>query len=87
MDGTGFIWAIVVGACAGLAVKSVMPGDKERSGFVLAAIWGVLGAVLASYLGQAMGWFAGADGAAGLLGAALGALVVLLLWALAAPRA
>lgn len=81
----GIIWTIVIGFVAGVIAKFIMPGNNEPSGFVLTAILGIVGAVVASYLGQALGWYAPGAGA-GLLGAVVGAIVVLFVWGLIAKR-
>ena len=82
----GIIWTIVIGFLAGVIAKFVMPGSKEPSGFVLTTILGIFGAIVASYLGQAFGWYAPGEGA-GLIGAVVGALIVLAVWGFAAKRA
>jgi uncharacterized membrane protein YeaQ/YmgE (transglycosylase-associated protein family) len=46
---------------------------------------GIVGAIVASYLGQALGWYAPGEGA-GLIGAVLGAIVVLFVWGVIAKR-
>jgi uncharacterized membrane protein YeaQ/YmgE (transglycosylase-associated protein family) len=51
------IWTIIVGFLAGVVAKFIMPGSNEPSGFVLTTILGIVGAILASYLGQALGWY------------------------------
>ena len=51
----GIIWTIVLGFVAGVIAKFIMPGSSnEPSGFVLTTILGVVGAFVASYLGQAL---------------------------------
>jgi len=82
----GFIWTIVIGFLAGVIAKFVMPGDNEPSGFVLTTILGIVGAMVASYLGQMLGWYAAGEGA-GLIGAVVGAIVVLLVWGFMRHRA
>ena len=82
----GIIWTIVIGFVAGVIAKFIMPGSSnEPSGFVLTAILGVVGAFVASYLGQALGWYAPGEGA-GLIGAVVGAIIVLFVWGLIAKR-
>src|SRR5690242_21230543 len=82
----GIIWTIVIGFVAGVIAKFIMPGSaNEPSGFVLTTILGIVGAVIASYLGQALGWYAPGEGA-GLIGAVVGAIVVLFVWGLIAKR-
>ena len=81
----GIMWTIIIGFVAGLIAKFVMPGDNEPSGFVLTTILGIVGAIVASYLGQALGWYGPGEGA-GLIGAAVGAIIVLLIWGFVRKR-
>lgn len=80
------IWTIIIGFVAGVIAKFVMPGDNEPSGFILTTILGVVGAFVASYLGQSLGWYGPGEGA-GLIGAAVGAIIVLLVWGMMRRRA
>lgn len=73
----GIVWTIVIGFVAGIIAKLIMPGDNEPSGFVMTTILGIVGAFVASYLGQSLGWYGPNDGA-GLIGAVVGALIVLI---------
>ena len=82
----GIIWTIVIGFLAGVIAKFVTPGDNEPSGFILTTILGIVGAFVASYLGQGLGWYAPGQGA-GLIGAAVGAIILLVLWGLVRRRA
>jgi uncharacterized membrane protein YeaQ/YmgE (transglycosylase-associated protein family) len=75
----GILWTILIGFIAGLVAKFIVPGNRELSGFILTTILGVVGAVLATYLGQALGWYEAGEGA-GLIGAIVGAVIVLLIW-------
>jgi uncharacterized membrane protein YeaQ/YmgE (transglycosylase-associated protein family) len=79
------IWTIIIGFLAGVIAKFIMPGDNEPSGFILTTILGIVGAVVASYLGQAVGWYQPGEGA-GLIGAVVGAIIVLLVYGLFAGR-
>ena len=81
----GFIWTIVIGFLAGLIAKFIMPGRNEPSGFVLTTILGIVGALVASFLGQALGWYEPGEGA-GLIGAIVGAIIVLVVWGVLAKR-
>jgi uncharacterized membrane protein YeaQ/YmgE (transglycosylase-associated protein family) len=81
----GIIWTIIIGFVAGLIAKFITPGRNEPSGFILTTILGIVGAVLATYLGQALGWYAPGEGA-GLIGAVVGAVIVLLIWGAVARR-
>jgi uncharacterized membrane protein YeaQ/YmgE (transglycosylase-associated protein family) len=73
------IWTIVIGFVAGVIAKLVTPGDNKPEGFILTTILGIIGALAATYLGQAVGWY-GADQNAGFIGAIVGAVVILLAW-------
>ena len=61
------------------------PGSNEPSGFILTTILGIIGAFVATYLGQTLGWYEAGQGA-GLIGATLGAIIVLLIWGAIARR-
>jgi uncharacterized membrane protein YeaQ/YmgE (transglycosylase-associated protein family) len=73
------IWTIIIGFIAGVLAKFISPGPNEPSGFILTTILGIVGAIVATYLGQAMGFYRAGEGA-GLIGAVIGAIVVLLIW-------
>ena len=73
------IWTIVIGFVAGIIAKLITPGPNEPSGFILTTILGIVGAFVATWLGQALGWYGPNEGA-GLIGAVIGALIVLLIW-------
>ena len=75
----GFIWTIIIGFVAGIIAKFIMPGDNEPSGFILTTILGIVGAFVATWLGQALGWYGPNEGA-GLIGAVVGALIVLFVY-------
>ncbi len=73
------IWTIVIGFLAGIVAKLIVPGKNEPRGFILTTILGIVGAFLATWLGQAVGWYGPGDGA-GFIGAIVGAIIVLLIW-------
>ena len=50
------IWAIIIGFIVGLIAKFLMPG-RDPGGFIVTAILGIVGALLATFLGQAMGLY------------------------------
>jgi uncharacterized membrane protein YeaQ/YmgE (transglycosylase-associated protein family) len=81
----GIIWTIIIGFLAGLIAKFITPGDNEPSGFILTTLLGIGGAFLATWLGQALGWYTAGEGA-GLIGAVVGAVIVLLIWGAVARR-
>ena len=59
--------------------KFVTPSEKEPQGFILTTILGIIGAVVATYLGQALGWYQAGE-KAGFIGAIVGAVLLLLAW-------
>ncbi len=79
------LWTIVIGFVAGVVAKFLMPGPNEPSGFVLTTILGIVGAFVASFLGQALGWYGPGEGA-GLIGAVVGAVIVLAAWGVLAKN-
>ena len=81
----GIIWTIIIGFLAGVVAKFLMPGKNEPSGFILTTILGIIGAVVATYLGQAIGWYRAGEGA-GFIGAVVGAIIVLAIWGMIAGR-
>ena len=81
----GILWTILIGFIAGVLAKLITPGDNEPIGFILTTILGIVGAFVATYLGQALGWYQAGQGA-GLIGATIGAVIVLLIWGAIAGR-
>ena len=81
----GILWTIIIGFVAGVIAKFIMPGDNEPTGFILTAILGIVGAFVATFLGQALGWYRPGEGA-GLIGAVVGAVIVLVIYGMVAGR-
>ena len=81
----GIIWTIIIGFIAGVIANFLMPGPNEPSGFILTTILGIVGAFVATFLGQAVGWYRAGEGA-GLIGAVVGAVIVLAIWGAIASR-
>jgi uncharacterized membrane protein YeaQ/YmgE (transglycosylase-associated protein family) len=79
------LWTIIIGFIAGVIAKFIMPGDNEPAGFILTAILGIVGAFVATFLGQALGWYRPGEGA-GLIGAVVGAIIVLVVYGMVAGR-
>ncbi|WP_424629693.1 GlsB/YeaQ/YmgE family stress response membrane protein [Bradyrhizobium sp. SYSU BS000235] len=82
----GIIWTIIIGFIVGVVAKFIMPGDKtEPQGFILTTILGIVGAFVATYLGQAVGWYRAGE-SAGFIGAVVGAVILLFLYGLITGR-
>jgi uncharacterized membrane protein YeaQ/YmgE (transglycosylase-associated protein family) len=75
----GIIWTIIIGGVAGIIAKFITPGDNEPKGFILTILLGIAGAFIATWLGQAIGWY-GPNDQAGFIGAIVGAVIILLIW-------
>jgi uncharacterized membrane protein YeaQ/YmgE (transglycosylase-associated protein family) len=85
VQGYGIIGTIIVGLIAGIIAKFIMPGRNEPSGFILTTVLGIVGAFVATYLGQALGWYQANEGA-GFIGAIVGAIIILAIWGFIARR-
>jgi uncharacterized membrane protein YeaQ/YmgE (transglycosylase-associated protein family) len=80
------LWLILIGFVAGLIARFLHPGvSNEPSGFILTTLLGIAGSFVATYLGQALGWYQAGQGA-GLIGAVVGAVIVLVVWGFFAKR-
>jgi uncharacterized membrane protein YeaQ/YmgE (transglycosylase-associated protein family) len=75
----GIIWIIIVGFVAGILARLISPGPNNPSGFILTVVLGIVGAFLATFIGQAIGHY-GPDQGAGFITATIGAVVVLFIW-------
>ncbi|MGO3131276.1 MAG: GlsB/YeaQ/YmgE family stress response membrane protein [Alcaligenes sp.] len=80
----GIISMIIVGFIVGLLARAIMPGD-QKMGWIMTAILGIVGAFVAGYLGQAMGWYIPGEGA-GWIGSIVGAIVVLFIYGLVSKK-
>jgi uncharacterized membrane protein YeaQ/YmgE (transglycosylase-associated protein family) len=81
----GIIWTIIIGAIVGFVAKWIMPGKNEPSGFILTTILGIAGMFLATWLGQALGWY-GPDDGARFIGGIVGAIIILAIYGFIAGR-
>jgi uncharacterized membrane protein YeaQ/YmgE (transglycosylase-associated protein family) len=83
----GILWILLIGLVAGIIARLLAPGPNNPSGFILTAVLGIAGAFLATWIGQAIGWYR-PDQGAGFIGATVGAVIVLFIWhRFVAPRA
>ena len=65
--------------------RSALPGRNEPQGFILTTILGIVGAFVATYLGQAVGWYRAGEGT-GFIGAIVGDIIVLAIWGFVTSR-
>jgi uncharacterized membrane protein YeaQ/YmgE (transglycosylase-associated protein family) len=75
----GIVWIVLIGFVAGIIARLVSGGANSPSGFILTTVLGVVGAFLSTAIGQAVGWYR-PDQGAGLIGAVVGAILVLFIW-------
>lgn len=78
------VWTIIIGFIAGLVARAVMPGHQPM-GIILTTLLGIAGSLIATYAGQALGWYTAGTGA-GFIASVVGALVVLFVYGLVARR-
>jgi len=80
------IGVILIGFIVGILAKLITPGGPQPRGFILTTVLGIVGAVVATFLGQWVGLYQQGENA-GFLGALIGAIIVLIAWRqLARPR-
>lgn len=80
----GLIGTIVIGFLAGLVARFLHPGEDPR-GFIVTTLLGIVGAIVATYIGQAIGWYRVGEGA-GFIGAVIGAVILLVIYNAVARR-
>lgn len=73
------IWAIIIGGVAGLIARLISPASSNPRGFLLTTALGIIGGVVATWLGRAVHWY-GPDQGAGLIASIVGAVIVLGVW-------
>jgi uncharacterized membrane protein YeaQ/YmgE (transglycosylase-associated protein family) len=73
------LWIIIIGFIAGVIARLLAPGPNNPTGFMLTTVLGIVGAFVATFLGQAVGLYRPSE-SAGLIGATVGAAIVLFVW-------
>ena len=76
---SNLIWIVVIGFIAGIIARFLSRGPNNPTGFILTTVLGIAGAFMATFIGQTIGWYR-LDQGAGLIGATVGALLVLFIW-------
>jgi len=72
------LMTILIGLIIGSLAKFLMPG-RDPGGFIITALLGIAGAVIAGYIGQSVGWYR--DGqASGFLAAVVGSMLLLFIY-------
>ena len=78
------VWTILIGFVAGLVARAIKPGD-DSAGFIITTLIGIAGSLIATYVGQAMGWYTAGQGA-GFIASVVGAIVLLFVWGVIARK-
>ena len=74
------LWVVIIGFVAGAVAKFIMPG-KDPGGFIVTTLLGIVGALVARFVGQAIGWYHEGD-RAGFIASVLGAILLLVIYRL-----
>jgi len=80
----GILSMIIIGLIVGLIARAIMPGD-QKMGIIMTIILGIVGALVAGYLGVAVGWYQAGEGA-GWIASIIGAIIVLFVYGLITKR-
>lgn len=80
----GIIWTIVIGLVVGIVAKFLMPG-RDPGGFVVTALIGIVGSVIATFLGRTLGLYRPGE-SAGFIAAVIGSIILLFLYRLVAGK-
>ncbi len=81
----GILWTLIIGLVVGAIAKLLMPG-KDPGGFIITMVIGVAGALLAGFLGRAMGWYDNPGEAPGIIASIIGAMLLLLVYRMVTGR-
>ena len=80
----GIIWTIIIGLVVGIVAKFLMPG-RDPGGFIITALIGIVGSVVATYLGRALGFYRVGE-SAGFIAAVLGSIILLVIYRMVTGR-
>ena len=75
-----YLWMLIIGLVVGIVAKLLMPG-KDPGGFIITAIIGIVGSMVAGYLGRMLGWYNNGE-SAGFIASVIGAILLLLVYRL-----
>ncbi len=79
-----FLWQILIGLIIGIVAKFLMPG-RDPGGFIITVLIGIAGSIVATFIGQSLGWYP-AGGGAGFIMSVLGAMLLLFLYRMIASK-
>jgi len=73
------IWTIIIGAIAGFIARWLSPAPNNPQGFILTTLLGIIGGLVATFIGRALHWYR-PDQGAGLIASVIGSVIVLAVW-------
>lgn len=74
----GLLYTLLIGLVIGAIAKFLMPG-RDPGGCIITILLGIAGSFVASFLGQAMGWYLPGQ-PAGFIFSVIGAMILLLIY-------
>nr|WP_298121240.1 GlsB/YeaQ/YmgE family stress response membrane protein [uncultured Pseudoxanthomonas sp.] len=83
--GGGILWTLLIGFLAGLLARALKPGN-DKLGIFMTILLGIAGALLARFIGGALGWYGPGD-PAGFIASVVGAIVLLFIYAMVKKKA
>jgi uncharacterized membrane protein YeaQ/YmgE (transglycosylase-associated protein family) len=75
----GILWTLIIGLVVGAIAKLLMPG-RDPGGFFITMLLGVAGALLAGFIGKALGWYSDPGQGPGIIASIIGAMLLLLIY-------
>jgi len=73
-----WLWVFIVGLVVGIIAKLITPG-KDPGGFIITAIIGIVGSVIATWVGERLGWW-GPTGGVHFIASIVGAIILLVIY-------
>jgi len=80
----GYVWMAIIGFVVGLIARAILPGE-QKLGIILTTVLGIVGALVAGFAGQMLGWYQQGQ-PAGFIASVVGAIVVLWVYTLVARK-
>jgi uncharacterized membrane protein YeaQ/YmgE (transglycosylase-associated protein family) len=79
-----FLWMLIIGLVIGAVAKFIMPG-KDPGGIIVTMLIGIAGALIAGFLGRAVGWYNEGE-PAGFIASVVGAILLLIAYRMIVGR-
>lgn len=79
------LWAVIIGAIVGFIARYISPSPNNPQGFILTAVLGIIGSIVATVLGRVIHLY-GPDQRAGVIASIIGSIIVLWGWRMLVER-